>query len=366
MDKEIIEQGFTPLDYEVGYNKKVKFKDKDGYMYSQKWSEFIRKGKKIPVYIHNEFSIENIKNYLVLNNIKVELISKEFNKVTEPLEFIGSCGHKFESTWHGLKNRTYSTCNECSEKVYKAKKRNTKEDVFKLFEDSGLTIIEDYTYKRNNVKIACIDKQGYKGEISYANLQFGKMFQPFLKSNPYVVENIKTFLEINNIRIELISENYENCDTPLIWKCRCGELFEKQFDYIRGDKGTMCARCISLSYNSKIAIKTEDFLIENNFYFIREYKFEDCRYIRPMPFDFYIPSLNACIEVDGHQHFQPMSFHKTTNENKIKSFEKIKVKDGIKNEYCRKNNIKLLRIPYWEFEDDTYKIKINQWLGVAN
>lgn len=37
--------------------------------------------------------------------------------------------------------------------------------------------------------------------------------------------------------------------------------------------------------------------------YIREYKFENCRDILPLPFDFYLPHYNICIEYDGEQHF---------------------------------------------------------------
>lgn len=33
--------------------------------------------------------------------------------------------------------------------------------------------------------------------------------------------------------------------------------------------------------------------------FIIQHKFKNCRDIRPLPFDFYLPKLNTCIEYDG-------------------------------------------------------------------
>jgi hypothetical protein len=35
-------------------------------------------------------------------------------------------------------------------------------------------------------------------------------------------------------------------------------------------------------------------------------------------------------------------------EKAKKAFEENKVKDEIKNKYCKDNNVRLLRIPYWE------------------
>ena len=62
-----------------------------------------------------------------------------------------------------------------------------------------------------------------------------------------------------------------------------------------------------------------------------------------MPFDFYLPDYNACIEYDGQQHFEPIDFF--GGEEK---FKKTIQRDEIKTNYCLVNNIRLLRIRYDE------------------
>ena len=57
-------------------------------------------------------------------------------------------------------------------------------------------------------------------------------------------------------------------------------------------------------------------------------------------FDFYLPDKNILIEYDGSQHFDKTS--------KFYSKDLIQT-DKIKNEYCSKNNIHLIRIPYTKF-----------------
>jgi len=60
-----------------------------------------------------------------------------------------------------------------------------------------------------------------------------------------------------------------------------------------------------------------------------------------LPFDFYLPKLNICIEADGIQHNTPYKFF--GGEEK---FNKLKNHDKIKTEYCSKNSIQLIRVPY--------------------
>lgn len=88
-----------------------------------------------------------------------------------------------------------------------------------------------------------------------------------------------------------------------------------------------------------------EYLEKSNIEFIQEYRFEYCKYKYPLPFDFYIPNYNLCIEFDGRQHFE-VSDHFGGEE----SFELTQIRDNIKNKYCKENSINLLRIPYYEID----------------
>lgn len=47
------------------------------------------------------------------------------------------------------------------------------------------------------------------------------------------------------------------------------------------------------------------------------------------------------------------------NNNYENNMQKLqKERDTIKTNYCKKNNISLLRIPYWEIENNSFKNKI--------
>jgi len=72
----------------------------------------------------------------------------------------------------------------------------------------------------------------------------------------------------------------------------------------------------------------------------REKKFKNCKDKRELPFDFYLPDNNTCIEYDGKQHFEK-TYH--WSHDKLSYTQKH---DKIKNDFCKKNDIKLLRISY--------------------
>jgi hypothetical protein len=96
------------------------------------------------------------------------------------------------------------------------------------------------------------------------------------------------------------------------------------------------------------------FLENNNIKYIREYKFQDCKNINYLRFDFYLPDYNLLIEYDGKQHFNSISIW-----GGDEGLKKIKINDNIKNQYCIKNRIPLLRISYLENVED----KINEYLS---
>ena len=88
------------------------------------------------------------------------------------------------------------------------------------------------------------------------------------------------------------------------------------------------------------------YLENNEIKFKQEYKFENCKYKNQLPFDFYIPEYNLCIEFDGEQHYKAFEYF-----GGEKSFRLTKIRDKIKNKYCSDNKINLLRIPYYKIDN---------------
>ncbi len=111
-------------------------------------------------------------------------------------------------------------------------------------------------------------------------------------------------------------------------------------------KGQGCPIC----KESKGEKTIRELLIKNNINFNQQHTFFDCKNINVLPFDFYLPDYNTCIEYDGIQHFKPVN-----RFGAEKGFLLTKQNDSIKNNYCLVNKINLIRIPY--FEDITFHLK---------
>ena len=95
------------------------------------------------------------------------------------------------------------------------------------------------------------------------------------------------------------------------------------------------------------------FLLNNNIIFVYQKTFSNCKFKRNLVFDFYLPEQNICIEYDGAQHFKI-----NKHFGGIESLKLQQKKDEIKNEYCKNNNINLIRIKYNENVENELNKKI--------
>lgn len=103
--------------------------------------------------------------------------------------------------------------------------------------------------------------------------------------------------------------------------------------------GVGCPHCCESKGEKQIV----SWLKKNKINFQRQKTFNNCKYKRQLYFDFYLPDYNLCIEYDGIQHFKPIKHF--GGEGAFKESQK---RDEFKNRFCKKNNIKLLRISYKE------------------
>lgn len=150
-------------------------------------------------------------------------------------------------------------------------------------------------------------------------------------------DEIISRLKYENPYVELVGER-RGYDDKSKFKCKvCEETFEATLNHVLSGHGCKCNK-ISVG-----EIKIKGMLDKHEIKYIREYTFEDCRKVFPLPFDFYIPEMNVAVEYDGIQHYKPIEFFGGRD-----AFIQTKNRDKIKTDYCNENNIRLIRIPYTE------------------
>lgn len=134
-----------------------------------------------------------------------------------------------------------------------------------------------------------------------------------------------------------------------ICECSCGEMTKAITKDLKLNRKLHCG-CLTSSIGE---VAVEHYLINNSVPHVREYTFDDLYYLsenHPLRFDFAIldPRGDVCqlIEYDGGQHFTPVDYFGGEDV-----FNDTVERDQLKNEYCKKHNIPLLRIPYTEYNN---------------
>lgn len=344
--------GLTLLEDEFkNTHAKMKCVDEYGYLYSIRMDN-LRHCKPLPFVKYNPYTIENIKTFLLHSKSNTQLVSDVYISNNKSLLFkCGKCSELFESTLAHLKDRNRYYCTKCEKQTVLDKQRIGIKKVKDFYKSKGYELLDE-EYKNNSVNMNCITNEGYKVKISYVNLSANK--KPNIFSLTHNSENydynIRKFIENNSLTCEYlglegIDDGYGH---PLLkLKCECGEIFTTEQHGLTTNLRSRCPKCTGKM--SHIEYKVEQWLKENNIDFEKQKRFNGCKGKKKLlPFDFYIPSVNMCIEVDGQQHFKGC--------HTLFDVDKTAETDNIKTNYCKNNNIKLLRIPYYQFDkDNTYK-----------
>ena len=97
---------------------------------------------------------------------------------------------------------------------------------------------------------------------------------------------------------------------------------------------------------SKIEDRFERIFISAGVKYIREKTFPSLKN-GILRYDFFLPDLGVLVEVDSMLHFKPIpKFHKTKTD-----FTHAQQNDRLKNSYALSHNLKLFRVPEWEFSN---------------
>lgn len=129
-----------------------------------------------------------------------------------------------------------------------------------------------------------------------------------------------------------------------LWECECscGNHIIVTGKSLRNKSKLNCG-CKRITSHG--AIKIKELLLQNNYNFIEEKTFDTCRFPDTnalAKFDFYLPDINTIIEYDGPQHYGYTNHGWDTREH----FLYVKQHDQYKEQWCKDNNIQLIRISY--------------------
>lgn len=279
---------------------------------------------------------------------------------------ICDCGEEYLVDGCRLRSGKATKCKKCAIKMRSINKYQKIYDELKNKNFNYLEIIEkkeDSGGAGHAVQWKCKCKCGNITYISTTDLlndgedrTCGSTSCPYLKAK---VSNTKTENLIGNQYGELkVIEKAENpnktsSNRTSYWKCQCScgkEVILSRTSLIKGQR-ISCDNCTKGLSTGELII--QNILEENKINFKKQVTFSDLKGVGggTCKFDFGIfdnnNNLLKLIEYDGEFHYIEVDYlnSKTVKENDI-----------IKNEYCKKNNILLTRIPYWEKNNITLNL----------
>lgn len=227
-------------------------------------------------------------------------------------------------------------CNICGNQRSSDKQRRNFDDVIKGFRkvhgDRYDYSLFNYTRNRIPSTIIC-QKHGEFQQDASSHLKGSGC--PKCSNNKRLTT--KEFIDYVS-KIHSKDYNYDEVDYKSMHKkvkIRCPEhgIFE-QTPYSHRN-GSGCPKCNQSKGENLIEI----FLIKNKIKYINQKSFDDCKNVNNLLFDFYLPDFNVCIEFNGIQHYYPIDLF-----GGVKGFELTKIRDNIKTDYCKTNNIRLIVI----------------------
>lgn len=245
-------------------------------------------------------------------------------------------------------------CRKCATKRNAEKIQLTHNEFIELFSKCNnpyVKIVGKYAGTDSNIECECLicGESFYTSPYRILNgakhITCAKKIAAEKRKCDY--EELRQRIHKVNPNIELLGE-YINFHTKMKFKCICGEIHEATPDHLL--RGGLCYKCGR--HKSKGEDSVEDILQSIGVTYKKQYKpiLENNR----LAFDFALMrngNVYALIEYDGEGHYIPIDFAGKGKEWANKNFETYQLRDSIKDQYCKDNNIPLLRIPYWDYNN---------------
>lgn len=252
------------------------------------------------------------------------------------------CGYTWEEIAKNILVRNF--CPKCK---YKAKIKPISKVINELNKKNQNTTVEikETEYEGTKSKIHCQCKTcGYTWDSTISSFRNSKGYCPKC-INKLRRTNEEFLLELSKINTSIKPIDYfTTVNHKIRCKCLiCGQVWKVMpRNLITGEKSG-CPNC----NRSKGEKRIEEFLTSNNLDYIVQKEFDDLVGLNggKLSFDFFIPKFNLLIEYQGE-------FHDGTA--RLQSGNKLvkqKEHDNRKRSYAQRNNINLLEIWYWNFNN---------------
>jgi len=341
----------------------ILLKDKEGYLYSTTLARLLHSTILHKVHYSNEFSLDNINNFLKISNTTLIVLNTSYEK---NLNLIDSDGYLYTTSWNKLQSgrlpmfvHSLNIHSHSNIKIWLVKNNKKFELIDNIYIDSikklkfkCLKCNEFFYSAWRDIKDECGcpycsgHQAGLSNCLATLNPELSKEWHP-------VKNGVLTPFDV-----------ITGTSKKVWWICsECSHEWPSTVKN-RHDKNSGCPECSKSKGEKRIS---KNFMLKN-ILFMPQKEFEGLVGINngSLSYDFYLKQYNLLIEYQGEMHER---FCKGIHKTK-KDFEKQVEHDRRKKEYALKNNINFLEIWYWDFNKiesilDGYLNSLKDVLSIA-
>ena len=303
------------------------------------------RGGNMPVRKTNETWLAEVHN---LTGQEYSFLEPYKNSTTKIMVQHNICGCRYTVIPKAFLNG--NRCPECNP----ARKLTTKEfkaKIAKLPEGNEYKLESEYIGHHNKIRLTHLIC-GTTYEVTASDFIKGRrcrkcVFNSKIKSQEEWEKQVKDLTGNDYIFLE----PYVRDDVKIRYRHNtCG--FEHTMTPNNFINGTRCVSCSESSGEANI----RRFLTESGIEFESQKRFKELRAIKPLSYDFYLPSLNVLIEFQGEQHYRPIEFFGGESRYKLQ-----KQYDTLKKNYADSKGMSLIEVSY---KENTYP-KVTSYLALA-
>lgn len=359
--KEYIENlGYQLISEEyINIDQLLVLKDYEEYYYKIRFKVLQYGGKPKRFHKSNPYTIQNIKLWCKLNNKPFELLSEEYDGADKKLQWQclkDGCGEIFKLAWASVSQGI--GCGVCNGRQVSISNclATLNPELAKEWHPIKNGDLTPYDVTANSGKYVwwqCLSnpKHEWKTSISNRNNR-GDGCQYCLGRLPSEEYNLLLiYPEIckdwDYTKNKKKPEEYTpNSNKKVAWKCEeCGY----EWSAIIGSRtrnngnGNGCSQCSE----SKGEKRIKEWLNINNINYIWQKEFDELIGLNNglLSYDFYLPDYNLLIEYQGEFHDGSGNYYTRKNLKYQQEHDKRK------REYAQNNNINLLEIWYWDYDN---------------
>ena len=304
--------------------------------------ECLSKIKGSPV----KYTTEQARNMVLEHsNGTIHLIG-EYKGWNSKADFVCDCGYSWSAVFGSVMGNN-GKCPNCNHSRYYTREE-TEADIFAVHQ-GRIRMIGEYVNRSVHTLFQCTECgriysatpqnviRGYGCDICNRKASAQRKIED--NADKYIIK----VQEKHNGKVFFL-EDYKGSKVSTKFGCIEGHVWYNTPDNVSRQNG--CPICDkSLGENAICS-----WLKEHSVEYIPQKRFKGLTGVNDgsLSYDFYIPSINMCIEYQGEQHYRPIKFHEDNDADA--QFINQQEHDRRKRQYCIDNGITLLEIPYTDYD----------------